>query len=201
MKTTHPTKARIVQRALKIASARGMQGVTIGAVAQAAKVSKSGLFSHFKSKQSMQIEILDAARDLFGTNVLALANTAPEGIARLRAMFEGWLGWARKNGLPGACPFVVAASEVSNLPAPVRRHLIDVQDRWLESLAGQVGVAVRLGELARTVVPRQFTFQLLGIYLAHHWHSLLKTDPDVNARAMAAFEDLIRSGSLRRAAA
>jgi len=92
MKPVHPTRQRVLKNALQIASVQGIQGTTIGTVAKESKLSKSGLFWHFQSKELMQIAILDAAEELFLVNVIAKAKKEPPGLRRLRSLFTGWLG-------------------------------------------------------------------------------------------------------------
>lgn len=191
MKPVHPTRQRVLKNALQIASVQGIQGTTIGTVAKEAKLSKSGLFCHFQSKEMMQVAILDAAEELFLVNVIAKTKKETPGLDRLRSLFTGWLGWAQRSGLPGGCPFVHAVSEYGALSDSVKAKVMEVQQRWLEVLARQARLAVQRGELADDTNVDQLVFELLGIYLAHHWNTQMGTIENCDAKALSAFEQLL----------
>ncbi|OGB25267.1 MAG: hypothetical protein A3I66_04185 [Burkholderiales bacterium RIFCSPLOWO2_02_FULL_57_36] len=191
MKPVHPTRQRVLKNALQIASVQGIQGTTIGTVAKEAKLSKSGLFCHFQSKELMQIAILDAAEELFLVNVITKAKKDTPGLKRLRSLFTGWLGWAQRSGLPGGCPFVHAASEYGALSEPVQEKVMLVQKRLLNVLAKQVHVAVQRGELVSDTDVDQLVFELLSIYLGHHWNMRIGTIDNCDAKAISAFERLL----------
>lgn len=188
----HPTRKKILQAALKMASLKGISGVTIGTIAASTKLSKSGLFSHFRSKEEMQAEILGAAESLFATEVLSKGLEAPRGLPRLRLLFSLWLGWAPRCGLPGGCVFVHAASEMHALSGVARKRAADVQRRWISHLAEEVRVAIEANHLRKEAKPEQIAFELLGIYLAHHWNQQLGTIDRPDERAMEAYDRLIQ---------
>lgn len=186
----HPTRKKILQAGLKMASLKGISGVTIGTIAALTKLSKSGLFSHFQSKEDMQAEILGAAESLFAHEVLGQLQ-APRGLLRLRLLFLRWLGWAPRAGLPGGCVFVHAAAEIHALSGVARKRAVEVQHRWLTHLSHEVQIAIDAGELRKDAKPQQIAFELLGIYLAHHWNEQLRTIDRADERAMEAYDRLI----------
>src|SRR5690606_13086514 len=98
-------------------------------------LSKSGLFAHFKSKESLQLQILEHAAETFINKVVRTALQQPRGEPRLRALFDNWLRWANAGGHQGGCVFVGAAAEYDDRPGPVRDTLARTQRDWLDTLA------------------------------------------------------------------
>lgn len=191
---TESTHQRILGRGLEIVSERGLAGVSLGALAARAELSKSGLFAHFRSKEELQVELLRAAEGALGREVVGPAMGTPEGLARLRALVGRWLGWAARSGLPGGCPLYGAAFELDDAEeGPVREYLTRSKGEWGGMLEGLVGEAVALGHLRGDLDVEQFVWQLEGIYLAHHVSQRLMRDPEADARALAAFEALVAS--------
>ena len=192
------THQRILGHGLEIASERGLAGVSLGGLAERAGMSKSGLFAHFRSKEELQVELLDAAEGSLRREV-APAMEEPEGLPRLRALVGRWLGWASRSGLPGGCPLYGAAFELDDAEdGPVRDHLVESKGGWSMMLEGLVKEAVALGHLRGDADVRQFVWQLDGIYLAHHVSQRLARDPEADARALAAFEALVASAMPER---
>src|SRR4030095_3908806 len=105
------TKSRILETALRAASVDGLEGITLGRVAADVGMSKSGLFAHFDSKETLQVDVLNAAAEKFVEVVVAPALKAPRGERRLRALFDHWLEWEQHKSLPGGCIFMHAAAE------------------------------------------------------------------------------------------
>jgi AcrR family transcriptional regulator len=182
---------RIVLRGLELASERGITGVTLGDLAERAEMSKSGLFAHFRSKEELQIELLQAAEATIAREVIEAALQAPTGVARLRELMRRWLGWWARTGLPGGCPLYGAAFELDDAPGPVRDHLLVRHEAWRELLSRLVREAIDRRELAPDTDVDSFVWQLIGIYLAHHVAQRLTRDPDADGRAHAAFEALV----------
>jgi AcrR family transcriptional regulator len=197
---TQSTHERILGRGLEIVSERGLAGVSLGALAARAELSKSGLFAHFRSKEELQVELLRAAERALGREVVDPAMQEPPGLPRLRALVGRWLGWAERSGLPGGCPLYGAAFELDDAEeGTVRDYLTRSKGEWGGMLAGLVGQAVALGHLRGDVDVEQFVWQLEGIYLAHHVSQRLMRDPEADARAHAAFGTLVASSLPGRA--
>src|SRR4029078_854398 len=112
------TRQAILERATALASRHGMEGVSIGHLAEELGLSKSGLFAHFGSKEVLQVEILRFAAERFVENVVRPALAQPRGAPRLRRIFERWIAWDRSHSVPGGCLFVAAASELDDRPGP-----------------------------------------------------------------------------------
>jgi AcrR family transcriptional regulator len=104
------TRSRLLSLGLDTLSAEGLAGLTIGRLAADAQMSKSGLFAHFRSKEQLQLELLEEATKLADAEVVAPAMQAQEGLPRLRALFAKWLGWSSRAGLRGGCPVAARSS-------------------------------------------------------------------------------------------
>jgi len=185
------TRGAILERAIRLASEVGLEGLTIGRLAGALDLSKSGLFAHFASKEALQVETLDRAAERFVEVVIRPALAAPRGEPRLRALFERWLRWPREVPQPGGCLFVQAAVELDDRPGPARDRLVALQREWLATLATAVRGAKAEGHLRREVDPEQLAFELYGIMLSCHHAVRLLRDPRAVERARSAFDRLV----------
>src|SRR5687767_9089309 len=136
MKKGELTHRAILEHAVGLASRLGLEGLTIGRLAEDLELSKSGLFAHFQSKEALQVEVLRHAGERFVEEVIRPALKAPRGEARLKALFTRWLEWARGKSLPGGCLFVAAATELDDKEGPVRDELVRTQRQWVGFLAG-----------------------------------------------------------------
>src|SRR5262249_29692800 len=148
----------------------GLEGVTIGRLADELGLSKSGLFAHFQSKESLLLSAMEFAAQRFVDGVIKPAFTAPRGEPRVRSLFENWWVWLRKGGLgPGGCFFVAASAELDDRPGPVRDRLVKLQQDWLDTLAQSVRIAIAEGHFRKDADPEQFAYEMYGILLvAHH---------------------------------
>lgn len=163
------TKMAILEAGLDMASQLGLECVSIGALAKATKMSKSGLFAHFQSKENLQVEIVDYAGQVFSENVIAPALKIEAGTPRIRALVDNWITWSSE--LTGGCIFVSASSEYSDRPGKVRDRLLRQQKDWIDCLARIAQSAVSAGAFRKDVDCEQFAFDLysllLGFYLYH----------------------------------
>ncbi|HEX9400091.1 MAG TPA: TetR/AcrR family transcriptional regulator [Anaeromyxobacter sp.] len=187
------TRGAILERAIQLASEVGLEGLTIGRLAGALDLSKSGLFAHFASKEGLQIATLERAAERFGEVVLRPAFKAPRGEPRLRALVERWLRWPIEVPQPGGCIFVQAAVELDDRPGPARERLVALQREWVGTLAAAVRGAVAQGHFRRDVDAEQVAFELYGIMLSTHHASRLLGDPRASTRACRALERLLAS--------
>lgn len=190
------TRQTILDHATGLASQLGLGGMTIGRLADDLELSKSGLFAHFRSKEALQLDVLQHAEERFTEVVIRPALKAPRGEPRVRALFEGWLGWAQASPLPGGCLFVAAATELDDRPGPLRDRLVRSQRDWLEVIANVFRTGVNEGHFRRDADPEQFAHDLHGVMLAFHHATRLMRDPQAGDRAQRGFETLI--GAVRR---
>jgi AcrR family transcriptional regulator len=189
------TRERIVDQALKDASLLGLEGLSLGHLAEQVGMSKSGLFAHFGSKEELQKQILGAAAAKFGEIVVRPALTAPRGVPRVRAMFEGWLRWERDESVPGGCVFTHAQAELDDKPGPVRDELARWQQEWKGMLARAASIAIEEKQFRKNVDTTQFAFQMFGIVFAYYHAKRLLEEPTAEAQARAAFESLLEWAS------
>lgn len=187
------TRDAILERAMSLASQVGLEGLTIGRLAEELDLSKSGLFAHFRSKEDLQVRTLERAAERFIEVVLKPALAEPRGEPRVRALFENWLRWPKAVPQPGGCIFVAASAELDDQPGPARDHLLRMQRDWLDTLAGAVRIAVGEGHFRRGVDPDQFAFEMYGIMLVWHQATRLLRDAKAVDRARRAFEALLAS--------
>ncbi|WP_224240168.1 TetR/AcrR family transcriptional regulator [Hyalangium gracile] len=185
------TRQAILERAVRLASRVGLQGLTIGGLAEELQLSKSGLFAHFRSKSSLEVEVLEAATALFTQVVIRPALARPRGEPRVRAIFERWMDWARSASLEGGCIFVAAAAELDDAPGPARDKLVQSEKDWLDCVAQTARTAINEGHFRPDVDPEQFATELHGIMLAYHHAARLMRDPKAEERARRAFESLL----------
>ncbi len=185
------TRAAILDEAVRIASRLGLEGLTIGTLADATDMSKSGLFAHFGSREGLQLAVLDHGARNFASHVVEPVISVERGVARLRAMFNRWVGWTIDSGLPGGCILISAAHEYDDRPGPIRDAVAGMQRRGISVIARAVTLAVGAGHLHRSTDPDQFAFEMMGIVLVAHHHGRLLGDMEAQNRAIAAFESLL----------
>jgi AcrR family transcriptional regulator len=182
------TRQTIVGRAIELAALVGLEGLSIGKLAEDLSLSKSGLFAHFRSKQNLQIQVIEAATDEFIQFVIVPAIRQPRGEPRVRAFFERWLAWGER---PGGCLFVSAAAELDDQPGPTRDALCKAQRDWLDALAHGAKIAVEEGHFNKKLDTEQFAFELYSLMLGCHHFSRFMHDPKALKRTRKAFETLI----------
>jgi AcrR family transcriptional regulator len=191
MRKGDSTRQAILDRATSLASRVGLEGLTIGSLAQELDLSKSGLFAHFQSKESLQVQVLEHGAHVFTENVVRPALATPRGEARLRALFTRWLDWARSSPMPGGCLFVQASVELDDRPGQVRDRLVELQRQWLRVLATSFQKGIDAGALRSDANAEQFAQDLYGVMLAYHHGARLLRDPKAEPRARHAFEALL----------
>jgi AcrR family transcriptional regulator len=154
------SRERILVAAAQLATVEGIDGLSIGRLADHIGMSKSGLFAHFGSKEELQLEAIDTAQQIFADDVLAPALAVPPGLARLEALCERFLSHVGRRVFPGGCFFASVAAELDTRPGRVRDRVVGVARDWLELLASSAAEAQRLGELDPALDPRQLAFEL-----------------------------------------
>ncbi|MGB3052166.1 MAG: TetR/AcrR family transcriptional regulator [Polyangiales bacterium] len=184
------TKAAIVEEALELVSTVGLEKLTIGALANATGMSKSGLFAHFRSKEQLQLQVLEHARQRFIDIVIAPALKKPRGEARIRTMFESTMKqW--DDDLPGGCVFHAVSAELDDQPGPARDFLIAIQRDYGETLKRAAEIAVEEGEFRSDLDLDQFVFEMGSITAAYHHFGRLLGDPKAEQHAFKAFDALL----------
>ena len=196
--TGRATRDRILDSGLNLLSTSGFAGVTIGLLASQVGMSKSGLFAHFKSKEEIDIALLEQMVEVAHKNVVVPAMRAQQGLPRLTALVENWFGWSTKAGLLGGCPATAGMFELDDVEGPVREKLLELEKQWNETLKQLVGESILTGELRKDLDIDQFIWELTGFYLNHHASRRFMRSRDANIRAKRAFQGLFdRSRPIR----
>ena len=191
------TRDAIIDRAYGIACSAGLDGLSIGPLAQAVGMSKSGVFAHFGSREGLQLAVLESAGQRFGEYVLTPALEVRRGLPRLRAIVERWFDWVRHTN-QGGCLYLAAVSEFDDRPGAVRDALLQLEGRWRDALVRAIRLAIETGEVQSDTDPQQLAFEIYSLALiVHHDAGLFGYDM-AQARGLRAFERLMRSYSPTR---
>ena len=190
------TRQLILDTAAEIASAEGLEGLTIGRLATELDMSKSGLFAHFGSKEELQLATVLRAREIFVDAVFRPAMELPRGLARLHGLFQLWIDYADGKIFRGGCFFAAAATEFDSRPGPVRDAIAQAWKEWLFGLETAVKKAQELGELDPAVDPRQLAYELNAIATAANTYSQLLDDPEVWERTRRSVRERIDAVAL-----
>lgn len=157
------TREAILDRAYEIARFSGIEGLSLGPLAQAVGMSKSGVFAHFGSREELQLAVLEAAAVRFGQYVLIAALVHPRGLPRLRAIMRNWFEWGRLEA--GGCVLVGSVSEYDDRPGPLRDQVLLNEQRWRSELQRAAQLAIDCGHL-RDGDTDQYAFELYAMPLA-----------------------------------
>ena len=185
------TRRQVLEAAVEVAASGGLASLTIGSLAERTGMSKSGLFAHFKSKEALQVQVLEFAGEAFVEDVIRPALAAPRGEKRIVTLFESWLAISRAG--TAECLFVSAAWEYDDQPGPVRDRLVRMHLDFGDSVAQMFRTGVSEGFFAADADPEQFAHDLHGIMLIYFQAHRLLGDARAEERARRAFARLIES--------
>jgi AcrR family transcriptional regulator len=163
------TRATILESAVHIASVEGLEGLTIGRLALELKLSKSGLFAHFGSKEELQIATVEAARAIFIREVIQPALEAAEGLPRLWKLCDLWLGHVQSEVFRGGCFFSAVAAEFDSRPGRVRDRIAEIMKEWLRMLQRAIVEAQDADHLKKEANPEQIAFEFNALELGANW--------------------------------
>ena len=186
------THERILSAAQAIASREGLEGLTIGGIAERLSMSKSGVFAHFGSREDLQIAVIDDYVRKFLDAVFFPAIKLPRGLPRLEAMFENWLDRVQFVDIPNGCVFVSGAVEFDDKEGPVRDRMVAVNRGWQGEMRKAALQAIEVGHLTPDCDPEQLVFELYGVMLSLHHDARLLRDPRAAGRARISFGRTIR---------
>ncbi len=192
------TRQAILDRALDLCSEVGLEGLTFGVLAKLTGMSKSGLYAHFDSKESLQCKILDSAASRFVDAVLTPAFEKARGLPRIEELFERWMRWETEE-FSGSCPIMGAATEFDDRSGPVRDHLKRHLEDMLGALARSARIAVEERHFRPDLDDEQFAYEVWGQLLAYQHYGRLLGRPKARHRARQAFRALIESSRDRQA--
>lgn len=176
------TRAAIVGVAIGIARRDGLEGLTIGAVAEGAGMSKSGVFAHFGSREDLQLAVLKAYAEGFVTEVLAPALREPRGLPRLMAVLDNWLALLTRE-IEQGCLMISGASEYDDRPGPLRDAMVVIVTGWNAELLRAIALAKSEGHLRGDTDSEQLAFEIYGLVLAMHQEARLLRSLQSPARA------------------
>ncbi len=173
------TRSAILRAAASLATVDGLEGLSIGHLAAAIGMSKSGLYAHFGSKQELQLATVQEAGRIFADEVVQPALAAPPGLAQLAAVCEAFFEHLRRRTFPGGCFFAGAALEMGTRPGPVKEAVAGFQAGFVDLLRGFAAIAIAQHELPAGEDPDRLAFELNGIILAADANFVLHDDPAV----------------------
>jgi AcrR family transcriptional regulator len=180
------TKAAIVDAALGLATQIGLQGLSIGAVAEITQMSKSGVFAHFGSREELQISVVREYHDRFENEVFYPALQAPRGLPRVRALFDNWMQRTSVE-IDSGCIYISGAVEFDDRPGPVRDAIASSVNTWLAAVQRAVTAAQQLGHLDPSANAQQILFEIHGLILALHYEARFLKMPGSIQRAVQGF--------------
>ncbi|HYE39583.1 MAG TPA: TetR/AcrR family transcriptional regulator [Ramlibacter sp.] len=185
------TKAAIVDAALGLATQIGVEGLSIGALAEVTQMSKSGVFAHFGSREELQISVIREYHHRFEQEVFYPSLSLPRGLPRLRAMFANWMKRTSVE-LDSGCIYISGAVEFDDRPGPVRDALASSVQTWHEAMKRAIAMAKEERHLDAATDEEQMLFEIHGLILALHYEARFLKNPGSIARANAGFENILR---------
>jgi AcrR family transcriptional regulator len=185
------TKAAIVDAALGLATQIGLEGLSIGALAEVTQMSKSGVFAHFGSREELQISVIREYHARFEQEVFYPAMEQPRGLPRLRALFANWMKRTSVE-LDSGCIYISGAVEFDDRPGPVRDALAGSVNTWHAAMKRAIAVAREEGHLRADVEDEQMLFEIHGLILALHYEARFLQSTGAIERANTGFENILR---------
>ena len=186
------TRAAILDVALDLASRDGLEGLTIGLLADKMSMSKSGVFAHFGSREDLQLEVLKLYHHRFEQEIFAPSMAEPRGIRRLKSMFAGWVKRVSVE-IASGCIYISGAVEYDDRAGPIREELVSMVQAWQGALHRCVIQAIETGDLKAGTDAQQLVFEMYGMILALHHDARFLRRPGSIPRAEAGFLRLLEN--------
>jgi AcrR family transcriptional regulator len=187
------TRAAVTQAAVDRASIGGLEGLTIGGLADETEMRKSSVFSLFGSKEELQRATLEAAAQQFTEEVWGPASEDEPGLPRLLALCDSWLDYHRREVMPGGCFLTTATVEYDARPGPLRDQVAQTVKRWLRVLEREAAIAMKAGDLPPDTDPGDVAFELNALAAAASYGFQLWRDPAVFERARRSMRRLLEA--------
>ena len=191
------TKAAIVDAALQMATQVGLEGLSIGLLADTLHMSKSGVFAHFGSREELQMSVVREYHVRFEREVFTPALQAKRGLPRLRALFDLWMKRTSEE-IDSGCLYISGAVEFDDRPGPVRDELVRSVRDWMKAMIKAIELAIEEGHLHADADARQIGFEIHGLILALHYEARLLRDAKATQRAHRAFDAILSRHSPKR---
>jgi AcrR family transcriptional regulator len=189
------SRQTILETAAQLATVEGLEGLSIGRLADAVGMSKSGLYAHFRSKLELQLATIATANDVFQREVIDPGQDAPPGIDRILALCDAFLSHVERGVFPGGCFFVAAAAEMNVRPGPVRDDIGQFVAGWLQAIEAAVREAQSLGQIAPDLDPAQLAFETNALLVAANLAFPLFGDPKILDRARVGVRERPRAAA------
>jgi AcrR family transcriptional regulator len=173
----------------------GLEGLSIGRLAEAVGMSKSGLYAHFRSKLELQLATIATADDVFGREVVAPARAAAPGSARVLALCDAFLSHVERGVFPGGCFFVAATAEMNVRPGPVRDRIAEFVAEWMQVIGAAIHEAQSCGEIRPDIDPAQLAFETNALLVAANLAFPLFGDPAILERARLGVRERLRAAA------
>lgn len=187
------TRDSILRAAVDLASLEGLEGLTIGRLADDLRMSKSGLFAHFGSKQDLQLATVRMARQIFTEAVIRPALAQPPGIPRLWELLKRWLSHVEEKVFAGGCFFTAASFEFDGRPGPVRTLIVETMQQWLSTLTRAIEEAQKARHMNANLDPARFALEIYSMAVGAHWASGLLGQRDALKNARETILTRLRS--------
>jgi AcrR family transcriptional regulator len=185
------TRAAILDAALALAGQVGLEGLSIGVLAEVAGMSKSGVFAHFGSREELQISVVREYHRRFEDEVFYPAMKAPRGLPRLRQLFDNWIARTSVE-IDSGCIYISGAVEFDDRPGPVRDALVESVRIWHAAVRRGIVAAKQAGHLLPTADEEQLLMEIHGLILALHYEARFLKNPGCIPRARRGFDQLLR---------
>jgi AcrR family transcriptional regulator len=180
------SRAQTLDAATRLASLVGLEGLTIGGLADELGMSKSGLVGRFGNKEQLQLAALELAAETFRLVVYEPAAEQPAGLPRLEAICDAWVRYLRAPPFPGGCFLTTVSVEFDSRPGPVNREVKRVMRQWLRVLAREARKAREHGELPAHTDPEEIAFTINALAVGANCDFQLHRDPRALERARRA---------------
>jgi len=189
------SRQAILEEAARLATVEGLEGLSIGRLASAVGMSKSGLYAHFKSKLELQLATIETADTVFRSEVVGPGLAAPAGTARVLALCDAFLSHVERRTFPGGCFFAAVAAEMNVRPGPVRDRIGEFVGGWMGAIEGGIREAQSLGEIAAEADPTQLAFETNAMLIGANLAFPLFGDPGILERARVGVRERLRGAA------
>jgi len=191
------SREKILLTAAKLATAKGLDGLSIGELAAEVGMSKSGLYAHFKSKEELQLATIETAAAIFTREVVRPALPAPAGTRRLRALADSFLAYLKRSVFPGGCFFAAVGMELDTRPGLPRDRVVEVQQKWLSLLQQSLLDAQSHDEIDPGADVAQAVFEIHAMLLAANFFYAMSNDPTRLTQARQGIDNVLARLALR----
>lgn len=185
------TRRAILESAARLSSVEGLEGLSIGRLAEHLAISKSGLYAHFRSKEELQLATIRTAEAMYEDALVQPALAEPPGVARVLRFAELYLDYLRDGPFPGGCFFIAASIDPARNRGPVKEALAKTQGELLDFFADEIATAQASGEVSPGMEPRQVAFEVDALLAGADLNYLLFDDPEYLERAKIGVRSLL----------